>query len=173
MPVEMRPRLFVRRPDRRQHRNAGLHGAREDRAQAAAFRFGFAEPVEDQQLDIVLRRAVEQRDEFGKALRVEPAAFRLRTKVLRYPEALARGEVDQAHGRAAAVAARRVFLQRTTEPDVFGAQPISDAAEEFVDRKAGLVDNGREPRRPISSSHCSREQIPRPHSSQCARAVLP
>ncbi len=73
------------------------------------------------------------------------AAFRLRSEVLRYPETAARGEVDEGHGRAAAGIAGRVFLQCTTEPDVLRAQLVGDAGEEFVDWKAGLVDNGREP----------------------------
>jgi hypothetical protein len=36
-------------------------------------------------------------------------------------------------------------LQCTTQPNLLRAQQADGTGEEFIDRKAGLVDNGREP----------------------------
>jgi hypothetical protein len=85
--VEFRPRLDIGRPHGCQHRDAGLHGAYESGAEAAALDLGGAEPVQHQQFDIVAERPVEQRADFGQALRIEPAAFGLGSQVLRNPVA--------------------------------------------------------------------------------------
>jgi len=82
--VEFRPRLGVRRPYRRQYRDSGFNGARKNRAKSASFCLRFAEPVQDQKLDIMVERLVKQHSNFALFTCIEAGvqaqAIRMQTK---------------------------------------------------------------------------------------------
>jgi hypothetical protein len=109
--VELRPCLDIRLPYRGHRRNAGFHGAYEGRAKAAALSFRLAEPVQDDQFDILIECALEQRADFGDSARIEPATLGLLSKVLGNPETAACRKVDERHRRTESGHVVRVLLQ--------------------------------------------------------------
>src|SRR5450830_609673 len=103
--LEFGPCLGVRRPYRRHYRNTGFNSPYKSQAEATAFCFGLAEPVQDQKLDIRVECLVEERSEFSESTGIEPASLCLRSKVLGNPDTTLRFEVNEGHRRASACGA--------------------------------------------------------------------
>lgn len=95
--MELRPGLGVCCSNCGHNRDTGLNCFREDRAKTATFRFGFAEFIEHQKLDIMSGRSIEQRCHIDKPTRIKTAAECLRPEVLRNLKSGPRRKVNDTH----------------------------------------------------------------------------